>query len=516
MVETEHKYDVDNDFVLPDLAGIEDVAEVSDPAVHLLQATYFDTPDHRLAAAGVSLRRRTGGDDAGWHLKLPSAIDPDARHEVRVGLGRAVHTVPKRLRSTVVGLAGDQALSPVATITTRRSVLRLLGTEGVVLAEVADDAVEAVLLIEGEPAPEDEGTAPPTTWREVEVELGEGAPELLVRVGERLARAGARRTTRRSKLGDLLGGSTVGPVAPQRGKDAVQSLVQHRLAGQLDALRRREPLARENLPEGVHTMRVAVRRLRSVLATGRPFLDRSVTDPLRDELGWLSDALGEARDAEVRATRLGAAIDALVEERAEIDWDTARVRSALQSPLAARQEPAIANLREVFASRRYPALLDRLRELVADPPWTDRAAERIGDAYTRRLAHDLTRVERRMRAATDPALPQDERAHALHQARKAAKRARYAAEALEPVYGGRARKLTKRLKKLQSRLGQHQDTVVTRSYLLELCRSGRAPLEPGAAMLAGALVERESRAAERYQHRSVKAWSKVQVSSWPP
>lgn len=47
MSETEHKYDVENDFVLPDLAGIEDVAEVSDPAVHLLQATYFDTPDHR-------------------------------------------------------------------------------------------------------------------------------------------------------------------------------------------------------------------------------------------------------------------------------------------------------------------------------------------------------------------------------------------------------------------------------------------------------------------------------------
>lgn len=101
-----------------------------------------------------------------------------------------------------------------------------------------------------------------------------------------------------------------------------------------------------------------------------------------------------------------------------------------------------------------------------------------------------------MRAATDPALPRDERAHALHQARKAAKRARYAAGALEPVYGGRPSKLTKRLEKLQSRLGQHHDTVVTRSYLLELCRSGRPSLEPAAAMLAGALVERENRAAE--------------------
>src|SRR5215217_320751 len=127
MLEKEHKYDVGTSFDFPDLSGVDGVAEVSDASRQTLEATYFDTPDHRLSAFGVSLRRRTGGDDDGWHLKLPSAVEPDARDELRIGLGRAVRTVPMRLRETVAGLTGAQDLSPVATITTRRTVRHLLG-----------------------------------------------------------------------------------------------------------------------------------------------------------------------------------------------------------------------------------------------------------------------------------------------------------------------------------------------------------------------------------------------------
>ena len=92
----------------------------------------------------MSLRRRTGGDDAGWHLTLPSAVDPDARHELRIPLGRAVHTVPKRFRTTVQGLAGAEGLSAVATVSTRRTVWQLLDDDDRVLAEVADDHVDAL------------------------------------------------------------------------------------------------------------------------------------------------------------------------------------------------------------------------------------------------------------------------------------------------------------------------------------------------------------------------------------
>jgi CHAD domain-containing protein len=505
MLEQERKYDVDDEFTLPDLTGITGVDRVGEAVEHQLEATYFDTVDHRLAALDVLLRRRTGGEDDGWHLKVPSAVDDEARHETRIGLGRAVRTVPRQLRTHVAGLTGDQELLPVARVTTHRTVRPLLDEAGSVLAEVADDRVQAYAITASEPEPGDQDLL---QWREIEVELVDGGTKVLRKVGDRLERAGARRSGRRSKLSEVLGGPGAEPVAPSRGKDRVQLLVQHRLATQLDELRRRDPAARQDLPEGVHTMRVAVRRLRSMLATSRPFLDRTVTDPLRDELAWLSDALGAARDAEVRRSRLDAAASALVEERPDIDWDEARVRGMLWSSLVERHGTALEELAAVLTSDRYASLLDRLRDLAADPPWTAKSRKRIRGAYRRRAGRELQRLDRRMQLAADPALTQEERAHALHEARKAAKRARYAVEPLVPVYGEAADTLRKRLKKLQSTLGQHQDTVVTRAHLLDLARSG-PDLDPRAALMAGALVEREAMNAERYERRVARAWSKA-------
>ena len=283
----------------------------------------------------------------------------------------------------------------------------------------------------------------------------------------------------------------------------MQLLVHHRITTLVTELRTRDPLVRERLPEGVHTMRVAIRRLRSTLSTCRPFLDRSVTDPLRDELAWLADALGEVRDAEVRRTRLDESVDALVEDRPEVDWDGDHVRSALWSPLVEQHERAGTALEEVMTSERYARLLDRLRGLVADPPWTVKAAKRVRGAYRRRTRRELDRVHRRMEVALEPDRTPDERAVALHEARKAVKRARYAVEPLRPVYGDSAKTLTKSLKRLQSALGQHQDTVVTRGYLHGLSRQTRPSLHPAALLAAGALIERESRAAEKYDARAV-------------
>jgi CHAD domain-containing protein len=280
-------------------------------------------------------------------------------------------------------------------------------------------------------------------------------------------------------------------------------------------VRTRDPLVREDLPEGVHTMRVAIRRLRSVLATGRPYLDRSVTDPMRDELAWLADALGDVRDAEVGRSRLDKSIDALVEDRPDVDWEADRVREILWSPLLEEHDRARGVLDEVLASERYARLLDQLRALVADPPWTSKAGKRIRGAYRRRTDRELRRVDARMEAALDVTHTPDERARALHEARKAAKRARYAVEPLRPVYGKPAKTLTKRLKTLQSVLGEHQDTVVTREYLEVLVRQTRPALDPAAALMAGALIERESRAAEAYDDIAEKAWRKIRKSPRP-
>jgi len=502
VLEIERKYEADDETVVPDLSRVTGVESVTDPSEFVLTASYFDTPDHRLAAWGVTVRRRAGGSDEGWHLKLPSAVEADARHEIGLPLARAKHTVPKPFRSTLAGLVGDQSLVPVATLTTHRTRRGLLDAGGRVLAEIVDDRVDG----------RTPGGEEPVSWREIEVELVEGDEALLDAIETRLKKAGMRPSVRLSKLELVLGGPhDVQPLTPTRPRDRVALLISDRLATQLHELLLRDPLARENLPEGVHAMRVAVRRLRSALASGRPFLDRSISERLRDELKWLSDALGEARDAEMQRERLEHAIDALVEERQDLDWEPALVRPALLGPLVVRHERAVAELREVLGGDRYAGLLDRLRAFVAQPPWTAKADKRIRGAYRRRLGHELHRLQARVETAADEGLGPEERNIALHQARKAVKRARYAAEPLRPVYGAPARRLVKRLKNLQSRLGEHQDTVVTREYLHELTRAEDTTLDPKAALVAGALIERESRDAERYDEESAASWRKVVV-----
>jgi inorganic triphosphatase YgiF len=201
-LETETKFDVGTDFVIPDLSGVVDGSGVTKPEVRLLAAHYYDTKDLRLAAAKITLRRRTGGPDAGWHLKLPA--DAGSRREMQAPLGDEDAGVPPQLTSLVAEQVGEEPLRVIAVLETRRTVRNLTGTGGETLAEVADDLVTGRL-----PGP---GDAPgkPVTWHEVEVELVSGGPEILAAARSRLTAAGARPSSSPSKLARLLGTRTAG------------------------------------------------------------------------------------------------------------------------------------------------------------------------------------------------------------------------------------------------------------------------------------------------------------------
>jgi inorganic triphosphatase YgiF len=196
-LETELKFEVGLDFVLPDLGGLSGGGAVTAPDAALLVASYFDTADLRLAKARITLRRRTGGGDAGWHLKLP--VTAGTRRELQVPLGDDAAAVPPQLASQVSAWVRDEPLQVVAVLETRRTVRRLTSAAGETLAEVADDVVTGRV-----PGP---GVAPgePVTWREIEVELARGGPEILAAAGARLTAAGARPSSSASKLGRLLG-----------------------------------------------------------------------------------------------------------------------------------------------------------------------------------------------------------------------------------------------------------------------------------------------------------------------
>jgi len=198
-LETELKLDVDPGFVVPNLGGLADGQTVSEPEVRQLVANYFDTSDLRLASAPVTLRRRTGGPDEGWHLKLP--VGAGTRRELQAPLGDDPTAIPPQLASMVATWAEGHPLQVVAVLETRRTVRNLIGADGTVLAEVADDLVTGRLPSLGDTPAE------PVTWREIEVELVSGGPEILAAARGRLTAAGARLSSSASKLGRLLGTS---------------------------------------------------------------------------------------------------------------------------------------------------------------------------------------------------------------------------------------------------------------------------------------------------------------------
>jgi inorganic triphosphatase YgiF len=225
-LETEQKYEADPGFVMPDLSALSFGAAgaasgntvVRGPELYRLSATYFDTEDLRLAAHGITLRRRTGGSDAGWHLKLP--VRPGTRQELQEPLGGTSgaedgttggpERVPPRLAAAVAEITAGTPLAPIAILQTERTVHQVASGAGEVLAEIADDLVTARRSRphdsaaeggHGEPALNGARTEP-ITWREIEVETS--APDLLDAAGKLLREAGARPSKSGSKLARLL------------------------------------------------------------------------------------------------------------------------------------------------------------------------------------------------------------------------------------------------------------------------------------------------------------------------
>lgn len=451
--ETERKYQVDDRAAVPRCDGDTDlrVAAVSEMQ---LDAVYFDTPALELHRRGITIRRRTGGDDDGWHVKIPR--DADQKTEIRHPLGRAVRTVPRGVVDPVRAIVRDQPLVPVATITTHRTTYTLLDRDEPA-ARLCDDRVSARSLL-------DDGDQHP--WREWELEVVEGRKprSVFASIEPALLDAGARRAEHRSKLARVVAhhrpDQPPQELKPGR-KGGMGELLGKRLAQQISALHTHDAAVRGGSSEGVHRMRIAARRLRSALTTTKP-LFKQAPDELREELRWLGQVLSPARDAQVIRGRLEAALEA---EPRELVLGPALNRLRLE--LAREQSQGLANAKEALDSARYYRLLDALDTLaagalLAPPAAHARARSVIGDLVKR----DVKRLRRAVRAVaeSDP----DGRDQAMHEARKKAKRLRYAAELATPAGGRRAKKLAKRAEAVQQALGGHQDSVVARQRLRQL------------------------------------------------
>lgn len=425
-LEVERKFDVDEATMSPSFDGIAAVVRVEHSPSQSLDAVYFDTPAHDLAGRRVTLRRRTGGPDAGWHLKLPAG--PDARSEVHMPLGAGTDdtTVPHELRDVVAAIVRDRPLAPVARITTTRTAALLHDADGAVLAEFCDDRVTAW-------AGDDAGEQ---RWREWEVELGQGDAALLDRLGNRLRDAGATPAGHGSKLARVL------DTAPEdtRARDGIHRAV----AEQVDELLVTDRAVRADADDAVHQMRVVTRKIRSLLEASNFGLDQDAW--ILDELRQLASVLGVARDAEVLAQRYQRALDELPTELVRGPVRERLVDGALRRYQSGRRRALTA-----MRSPRYFRLLDGIDALVGGVPADGGdAPTTVGPAY------------RRVRKAAKAAkrAPDAGRDEALHRIRKGAKRLRYVAAATKET------KVADRAKALQTLLGDHQDSVVSRTHLL--------------------------------------------------
>jgi inorganic triphosphatase YgiF len=155
--EREDKFEVDPDWVMPHLKRLVPDGGRLDQEVRTLDNTYFDTPGAGLRLFGVTLRRRVGGSETGWQLKIPSGT---ARTELQSG--SRTKTLPPVLAKSVAGLRAGERLDPVARMKTTRTAYRVLNADDDLVLEIADDQVESG-------PPDAESTY---AWREVEVELG--------------------------------------------------------------------------------------------------------------------------------------------------------------------------------------------------------------------------------------------------------------------------------------------------------------------------------------------------------
>ncbi|MFF4248417.1 CHAD domain-containing protein [Streptomyces sp. NPDC001822] len=492
--EVERKYDATPGTRLPDLTRAAGVSAVVHRGPSELDAVYYDTEDLSLAAGSLTLRRRTGGGDAGWHLKFP--VSADVRDEIRAPLG---DDLPAELAGLLRSRVRHAEVVPVVRILSARDVHHLLDEDGALLAELSVDEVLAERLTE-------EGRGTTAAWTELEVELADDVdPAVLDAVERRLRKAGVQPSASPSKLARALAETAPGkrrePAtaagAPRTAGDHVLAYVRH----QTEAVVRLDPAVRRDLPDAVHLMRVATRRLRSAFRTYRGILDRAVTDPLRDELKWLAGELGAGRDREVLDARLRSGVAGLPDTLVLGPVSARLERSSAAADAGARRRVA-----DALDSGRYLDLLDALDALVGDPPLRRGAAQDPGDALPRAVLKDYARLAARVGHALDLP-PGPGRDVAMHEARKATKRVRYAADAARPALGRPAKKFSRRMKSVQTVLGDHQDSVMAREALRALAVEAHGAGE--SAFTWGVLYGREEAAARERERELPEAWARA-------
>ncbi|MHB8589483.1 MAG: CYTH and CHAD domain-containing protein [Candidatus Dormibacteraceae bacterium] len=497
MIEREVKLGAGPAFHLPDLSGVLEGVAVAPPEAVRLETVYYDTPDLRLARWGVSLRHRAG---EGWTLKLPPAdTTGELLERDELVFQGGAKKPPEAAVAIVRAYVRKAELVPVARLSTLRRRVRLVDAAGARVAEVVDDEVSVR-----------DGRRVAARFREIEIEVTpqqNGAAGAIVDpLVMRLRGAGAGAPDPTPKHIRALGPRAMEPpevaAQPVQADSPAKEVIKHVFAESIASLLKHDPLVRTSGdPEAVHRARVATRKLRSHLRTFGPLLDPEWTEPLRSELGWVAMGLGAVRDREVLLERL--------RERARaLPASDLRSAGSLLHVLELEIETLRKKLLAELGSLRYVDLLERLVAATHSPATLPDAEEPALKVLPPLAAGPW----RRLRSAVRQ-LPESPTDPELHRIRILAKRARYAAEAVAPVVGSAADGFARAAAKLQTILGEHQDSVTSQAWLRSARISGRR------AFVAGELIAMEHVAAEDARSKWLKIWKTLDRKSlrqWMP
>lgn len=492
--EVELKFRVHPLFTLPDLSNVADRVEEQPPID--LTAVYHDTEALSLFRWRVTMRRREGGIDAGWHLKLPV---PDGHEGVRDELhaplsAGEVGQVPAELVDIIAPLIQDQPLAPVVELRTRRIPHIFFSDEGTALIELVDDTVQVI----------DHTGAIVSVFREIEIELQDhntqAARDAMTAACDALIAAGATPGST-SKAASALGPRASAPAdVPELpmpspsglAADAIRATIAKHVRDLIFA----DVAVRRNLPDAVHQVRVSARRLRSILRTFEPLLNREWSTGLRQELAWLADEMGLIRDSEVLEKRLLSHITLIPETERVAAGEC--IQQALDRRIEVARQGALAAIRS-----------DRHTYLVQDLIEASRAPQLLDDAYQacEDVLPDLVAKTWRVLRKSCGALELGGQAHEWHLARIKAKRARYAVDCLAPIFGGKVAKFAKALAAVTEVLGDHQDAFVAQEFLRALAYENSTSGSTGYALGLLHGVELEAEMDSRFEF--VDLWEKT-------